>query len=168
MNRFCQGDNAALETLFDRHSAGVHGFLSRLVRDGALAEDLLQTTFLSVIRSRDRYRPGAPVLPWLLTIAGNAARNTLRRGRLQVEVLAGDDAPPEPSAEQVHADPAARKRIEAAFATLPEQHREAVLMHKVNGLSFEEIGQALGITATAARIRAHRGYEKLRGLLEGL
>jgi RNA polymerase sigma-70 factor (ECF subfamily) len=168
MNRFCQGDTAALETLFDRHSAGVHGFLSRLVRDGALAEDLLQTTFLSVIRSRDRYRPGAPVLPWLLTIAGNAARDTLRRSRLQVEVLAGDTAPPEPSAEQVHSDPAARKRIEAAFAALPEQHREAVLMHKVNGLSFEEIGEALGITATAARIRAHRGYEKLRGLLEGL
>lgn len=168
MNRFCQGDNAALETLFDRHSAGVHAFLSRLVRDGALAEDLLQSTFLSVVRSRDRYRPGSPVVPWLLTIAGNAARDTLRRTRLQVEVLAGDTAPPEPSAEQVHGDPGARKRIEAAFATLPEPQREAVLMHKVHGLSFEEIGQALGITPTAARIRAHRGYEALRALLGDL
>jgi RNA polymerase sigma-70 factor (ECF subfamily) len=168
MNRFCQGDTAALDALFERHSSGVHAFLSRLVRDGALAEDLLQTTFLSVIRSRDRYRRGSPVLPWLLTIAGNAARDSLRRTRLQVEVLAGDDPPPEPSAEQTHGDPAARKRIEAAFQALPELHREAVLMHKVHGLSFEEIGQALGITATAARLRAHRGYERLRTLLEGL
>ena len=169
MNRFCQGDNGALEQLFDRHAGAVHGFLARLVRDGALAEDLLQGTFLSVVRSRDRYRPGAPVLPWLLAIAGNAARDALRHKRLNVEVLAeGDAALPEPAHEPAPSDPGARKRIEAAFATLPEPQREAVLMHKVHGLSFEEIGQALGITPTAARIRAHRGYEALRALLGDL
>jgi RNA polymerase sigma factor (sigma-70 family) len=65
-------------------------------------------------------------------------------------------------------DPGVRKRIEAAFAQLPDQQREAVVLHKINGLSFEEIAQALGISETAARIRAHRGYEKLRSLLEGL
>jgi RNA polymerase sigma-70 factor (ECF subfamily) len=167
MNRYCDGDNQALEVLFERHSGGVHGFLARMVRDGALADDLLQTTFLSVVRSADRYQRGAKVLPWLLTIAANAARDTLRRKRQGVEVL-GDENAPEPSVTPEMSDPGARKIIEDAFAQLPAQQREAVLLHKVNGLSFEEIAQSLNISATAARIRAHRGYEKLRHLLEKL
>jgi RNA polymerase sigma-70 factor (ECF subfamily) len=168
MERFCDGDSRALEALFERHSRGVHGFLTRMVRDGALADDLLQTTFLSVVRSADRYERGAKVLPWLLTIAGNAARDTLRHKRQQVEMLV--EVPPsrEPSMTPEHSDPAARKLIEAAFAEMPEQQREAVLMHKLHGLSFDEIARALGISETAARIRAHRGYEKLRHLLEKL
>lgn len=168
MERYCNGDNQALEALFERHSRPVHGFLVRMVRDGALADDLLQTTFLSVVRSADRYQRGARVLPWLMTIAANAARDTLRRKNQNVEVLAGDDAPPEPGVTPEHSDPAARKLIEAAFAQLPVQQREAVVLHKLNGLSFEEIAQSLNITQTAARIRAHRGYEKLRVLLEKL
>jgi RNA polymerase sigma-70 factor (ECF subfamily) len=166
MNQFCDGDNRALEVLFERHAGGVHAFLARMVRDGALADDLLQQTFLSVVRSADRYQRGAKVLPWLLTIAGNAARDTLRKKKQQVEVMV--EVPPslEPSVTPEHSDPGARRLIEAAFAQLPEQQREAVLMHKLHGLSFEDIARALNITETAARIRAHRGYEKLRHLLE--
>jgi RNA polymerase sigma-70 factor (ECF subfamily) len=168
MNRFCDGDQHALEALYERHAGGVHGFLTRMVRDGALADDLLQQTFLSVVRSADRYERGAKVLPWLLTIAGNAARDTLRKKKQQVELLV--EVPPsrEPSMTPSYSDPGARKMIEAAFAELPVQQREAVLMHKLHGLSFEEIARALDITETAARIRAHRGYEKLRHLLEAL
>ncbi len=168
MERFCEGDQRALEVLYARHANGLHGFLARMVRDGALADDLLQQTFLSVVRSADRYERGAKVHPWLLTIAANAARDTLRKKRQQIELMV--EVPPgrEPSVTPEHSDPSARRIIEAAFAALPEQQRAAVLMHKVHGLSFEEIGRALDITATAARIRAHRGYEKLRPLLEKL
>lgn len=168
MERYCDGDNTALETLFDRHATGVHGFLSRMVRNGALADDLLQTTFLSVVRSADRYRRGAPVLPWLLTIAANAARDSLRRDRLGVEVLATDGQLPDGSVNNAYSDPAVRKRIEAAFDSLPVQQREAVVLHKLEGWSFAQIAQAFDISETAARIRAHRGYEKLRELLGDL
>ncbi len=171
MQRFCDGDSKALEVLFDRHSGPVHGFLARMVRDDALAEDLLQSTFLSVVRSADRYQRGAPVMPWLLTIAGNAARDALRRRRMHPESSTTDEEGGEayePSVEPAMGDPVARKHIEAAFEKLPPPQREAVLMHKVHGMSFEQIAEALDITPTAARIRAHRGYEKLRELLEGL
>lgn len=166
MERFQEGDSQAMEVLFDRHAAGLHAFLARMVQDRTLADDLLQTTFLSVVRSADRYQRGLKVVPWLLTIAGNAARDTLRRRRLQVEVLQDDEAGVlEPSVEVPQSDPGQRRRIEAAFAQLPAQQRECVLLHKVEGLSFEQIAQMLEITETAARIRAHRGYEKLRQLL---
>lgn len=161
MEQFRQGDTRALEALFNRHAKGVHGFLVRMVRgDGALADDLLQQTFLSVVRSVDRFQKGGKVWPWLLTIAANAARGNMRRVRQGVEVL-GEEAP-EPFVTPAHSDPGARKRINAAFAKLPESQREVVVLHKVEGLSFEEIAQILGITSTAARIRAHRGYEQLK------
>lgn len=167
MERFCDGDSRALEALFERHASGVHGFLRRMVRDEALAEDLLQQTFLSVVRSADRYERGARVMPWLLTIAGNAARDALRSHRQRVEVL-GVEAPPEQAVEAAPSDPGARRRIEAAFEALPPPQREAVLLHKLHGLSFAEVARAQGVTETAARLRAHRGYEKLRALLGGL
>ena len=57
---------------------------------------------------------------------------------------------------------------ETAFAELPAQQREAVVLHKLEGWSFTQIAQAFDISETAARIRAHRGYEKLRELLGDL
>lgn len=168
MERFCEGDASALEALFNRHARSVHGFLANMVRNEALADDLLQQTFLSVIRSADRYQRGAKVSPWLLTIAANAARDSLRRTRLRIEVAEPVTPEQEPSVTPALSDPGARRRIEAALATLPDQQREAVLLHKLEGLSFDEIGRSLGISETAARIRAHRGYEKLRVLLEEL
>ena len=168
MERYQQGDARAMEALFERHASGVHAFLARMVNDRALADDLPQTTFLSVVRSADRFQPGLKLVPWLLTIAGNAARDTLRRKKLQVEVLHDDDDGPalEPSVEPAMSDPGQRRRIEAAFAKLPEQQRECVVLHKLEGLTFEQIAQMLEISETAARIRAHRGYEKLRELLD--
>lgn len=167
MERYQDGDASALEVLFDRHAGGVHAFLSRMVNDRALADDLLQTTFLSVVRSADRYQRGLKLVPWLLTIAGNAARDSLRRRKLHAEVPPDEaSGGREPSVEPAHSDPGLRRRIERAFAELPAQQRECVVLHKLEGLSFEQIAQMLEISETAARIRAHRGYEKLRVLLE--
>ena len=166
MERFQRGDNQAMEVLFDRHASGVHAFMGRMVQDRALADDLLQTTFLSVVRSADRFAPGSKLVPWLLTIAGNAARDTLRKKRQQREVLVDDrEGTEEPSVSPEMSDPGQRRRIEAAFAQLPEQQREAVILHKLEGLSFEQIARMLDISETAARIRAHRGYERLKTLL---
>jgi RNA polymerase sigma factor (sigma-70 family) len=67
--------------------------------------------------------------------------------------------------EQAPSDPGLRRKLERALAALPAQQREAVVMHKVHGLSFDDIAESLGVTSTAARIRAHRGYERLRELL---
>ncbi len=140
-----------------------------MVRDPTQAEDLVQQTFLSVIRSRGRYERGQPVGPWLLTIAANAARDLLRRRHRSVEDLAKTDGPQvEIGVAPEVSDPGARRQIEAAFAALPEQQREAVILHKLQGWSFEQIADSLQISVTAARIRAHRGYAKLRESLSGL
>ncbi len=142
MERFCQGEERAFDALYSRHAAPVHGFLLRMTRDPALTEDLLQATFLSVVRSRGRYERGCRFRPWLLTIAANAARDALRRQRRSPEELADGAAALDVPVLPEVSDPGARRRIEAAFLALPAQQREAVVLHKVEGLSFEEISAA--------------------------
>ncbi|REG37386.1 RNA polymerase sigma-70 factor (ECF subfamily) [Archangium gephyra] len=167
MERFCDGDQAAFEALFARHAGRVRGFLARMVRDGPLAEDLLQTTFLSVIRARGRYEPGTRFAPWLLTIGANAARDALRR-RQHVEAYSRESEPAPSSVQPGVGDPGMRRQLEDALQQLHPDQREAVILSKVEGWSFEEIASMRGISVVAARVRAHRGYEKLRQLLGGL
>ncbi len=168
MGRFCEGDNAAFRALFSRLAPSVQRFVRSMLRQPALVEDVTQATFLSVIRSRDRYVRGANVARWVLSIAANAARDVLRRQSLGVEQLTATGEQLERPAETAQSDPGLRKRLEGALAKLPASQREVVVLHKVEGLLFEEVAEVLGISATAARIRAHRGYERLKELLADL
>lgn len=169
MERFCRGDEAAFEVLYERHADPVLGFLLRMVRQPALAEDLLQTTFLSVVRARGRYQPGATVRAWIFAIAANAGRDALRRRQARREEPSAVGRPTETAFESPEPpDPAAARAVQDALMQLPVEQREAVVMHKMQELSFPEIASALGITVSAAKVRAHRGYLRLRELLAPL
>jgi RNA polymerase sigma factor (sigma-70 family) len=168
MQRFCRGDEAAFGQIYDRYAAEVLAFLTRLVRDAVLAEDVLQTAFLSFVRARDRYQPSGGVRAWIFAIAANAGRDALRRRKSRREDLPGDTSLAERASATVASDPVMGHTLDQALAQLPADQREAVLLHKLQGLSFPEIATALGTTAGAARLRAHRGYERLRQLLVNL
>ncbi len=164
MERFCRGDENAFETLYARYSRPVLAFLTRMVHDEALAQDLLQTTFLSVVRARGRYQRGTALRAWIYAIAGNAGRDALRRRSSRREDLSAalpETAAPVPD----EPDPEAARRVQDALMQLSVEQREAVVLHKVQELSFEEIAAALGISVSAAKVRAHRGYRRLRELL---
>jgi RNA polymerase sigma factor (sigma-70 family) len=169
MQQFCSGDPSAFDALFQRHAPAVHAFLTQMVGDRALADDLLQITFLSVVRSRGRFDPPSRVAPWFFAIAANAARDALRRKSRRGEQLTPTGQVPEGEAAVAPAgDPAMRKRIEAALLTLPLEQREVVLLHLVHGWTFEDIAEAMQVSPVTARVRAHRGMKALRGLLSGL
>ena len=171
MEQFCRGDENAFEILYARYAPQVQAFLGRMVRDAALAEDLLQVTFLSVVRARGRYQPGTTVRSWLYAIAANAGRDALRRRRARREGPAGSDNPAIADASVPPVDlpdPAAARAVQEALMRLPVDQREAVVLHKMQDLSFEEIANVLGITVSAAKVRAHRGYHRLRALLAPL
>jgi len=166
MARFCAGDDRAFEALHGKYAHQLHAFVRRMVGDRALADDLLQTTFLTVVRARGRYLRGTSVRAWMFAIAANAARDSLRRAR--VRRLQATQASQESSDRQACAeppvlpDPPAARAVEEALGALSPEQREAVLLHKVHGLSFSEIAETLGISVGAAKVRAHRGYEHLR------
>jgi RNA polymerase sigma factor (sigma-70 family) len=165
MTRFCGGDEAAFEALYGRYAPQLEIFLRRLVRDRSLAEDLLQTTFMSFVRARGRYVPTAGVRAWIFSIAANAGRDALRRRGVRREEPLGteiDDLSAEPP---VSGDPKVAQAVDSALQQLPAQQREAVLLHHMHGLSFPEVASALGTTVGAAKVRAHRGYQRLKLLL---
>jgi RNA polymerase sigma factor (sigma-70 family) len=165
MERFRAGDASAFEVLFLRHAARLHAYLRRMVGT-TTAEDLTQATFLSVVRARDRFQRGARFRPWLYAIAGNAARDHIRRARF--EQPADDAESQEPSATPLLPDPPLEKAVHAALAQLPLAQREAIVLHRFEGFSFGEIAETLGLTESAVKVRAHRGYVRLRALLAHL
>lgn len=170
MGRYADGDAAAFQEVYRMLAPAVTGCLRRWVGDPQLAADLTQETFLRVHRARDRYRRGAPPGPWVLTIARRQAIDALRRkgsarDRLTADGVVRDVAAPtpdEPTPEWL------LQEVRDAVSALPAGQRAVVAMHKLEGRSMAEVAVALGIREGAARVRAHRGYERLRLLLGGV
>ncbi|HSC89084.1 MAG TPA: RNA polymerase sigma factor [Polyangiaceae bacterium] len=165
MSRYVQGDGAAFEMLYQRLSPRLFGYLLRLTRRPDRAEDLVQTTFSKVHRARASYLDGAPVLPWMLSIARRAFLDEQRRARVRREELSEDGSVPgtataAPSDEGPDAELVAA--LERALDTLPPAHAEAIQLTKITGLSVAEAAEVLGTTKTAVKLRVHRGYLQLR------
>lgn len=168
MRRFCAGDESAFEVLFDRHTRPIHTYLHRLVQSRSAADDLTQVAFMSLVRSRGRFDARQRLKPWLYAIATNAARDFQRR-RKPEELTSDGELPVNVAAEPVELrDAGLTRSVHAALQQLPEGQRACIVMHRFEGMSFSEIAAALSITETAAKVRAHRGYERLRELLAEL
>jgi len=166
MLRFIDGDRTALDLLYLRYREPVASYLTRIVGRGN-GEDLSQATFLSLVRARGRYQRGARFRPWLYAIATNAARDFLRRRRMEQLASKREMAREEPIGAP-EADPGMERAVHRALQQLPESQRLAIVMHRFQNLSFAEIAQALELSESAVKVRAHRGYEKLRELLRDL
>ncbi len=164
MEAFCAGHEGAFEALFERHAEPIRRLALRLTGNPVLATDLTQATFLSVVRGRERFRRGSLFKPWLYAIAMNALRDHRRRARR--EALSAGGVLPEGSYEASWRDHGLEREVHGALAQLPPEQREAVVLHQLEGFSFKEIAQMLEVTETAVKVRAHRGYERLRALLK--
>lgn len=163
MERFQRGERAAFDRLFDRYAAPLTQYLTRLTGNAASAEDAVQLTFLSVVRSRAQFVRGSKVRPWLYAIASNAARDRFRRTRREQPAA---EAPPERAVDDAHGDPGLRQRLLDALQALPQAQREAVVLHRLEGWSFAEIAEAVGASETAVKVRAFRGTQVLRERLK--
>lgn len=160
------GDRACFEALFRRWSGPLHGWFLRGLGPGPHVEDLVQQTFLHVHRARRDFRPGAPFRPWLFTIAANLRREHLRRAGRKPEAAWDPTAHGEPAVLPDASSPSDRA-VRRALAALPDGQREVVLLHWYEGLSFPEIAEVVGASASAVKVRAHRAYTALRQALGG-
>ena len=164
IDRYCAGEIAAFEELFERYQTRLVRFLSQMV-GAAQATDMAQIAFMKVHQNRHRYQTGRNFAAWLFTIARNSALDHLRsaprrREKTGIEIEKG--------AEQRMPDPHRDRRIRAAVDALPDDQKQVILLHWFAGLSFEEVAQIVGATSAAVRVRAHRAYKKLRVSLESV
>jgi RNA polymerase sigma-70 factor (ECF subfamily) len=167
------GDPAALEALVRSHQDRVYGFAMRMCRNVEDAKDILQDTFLGVIRSIREFREESKFSTWLYRIAANACLKKRRRGvhdPTPEQELSLDDLMPRPDAEGrkpeipdwsgdaeralLHGELSAR--MESAIDKLPRDYKIVLVLRDMEGLSAEETAQAVGLSVPAVKSRLHR------------
>jgi RNA polymerase sigma-70 factor (ECF subfamily) len=184
MLAFRDGDAVAFEQLVTRHKRGLYNFLLRSVHDRSRSEEMLQEVFLRVIRAKDRYQRTARFTTWIYTIARNLCVDESRRQKfrrtLPLEAKrrsrGGDDGQSildVTEAQQVGIDaeseaPKVRDRVAAAIDGLPDDQREVFMMRQFGGLSFKQIGEAVGAPENTVKSRMRYALEKLRGDLSDI
>lgn len=168
-----QGDGAAMELLVQRHHAAVARLLWRFVRTQSDLDDLVQDTFLRMVRGLPDWQARQPFAHWLLRIATNTGRDYFRRQavrrRWMSEPKTEDDRDLLPEAIDPAADPAARAAANEAKAILEHlapDDRALLTLHYLEGWGLPQIAAQFGWTHTATKLRAWRARRQLRALFQ--
>ncbi|MDK4270330.1 MULTISPECIES: RNA polymerase sigma factor SigE [Corynebacterium] len=155
--------------LVAEHADGVYRLAYRLSGDQQDAEDLTQETFMRVFRSLDKYQPGT-FGGWLHRITTNLFLDMVRhRSKIRMESLPedyervpGTDMTPEQAYTVANLDPV----LQSALDSLAPDFRVAVVLCDIEGMSYDEIAETLGVKMGTVRSRIHRGRSQLRAALE--
>ena len=162
----CRGEEAALEAVYRATAGPIHTLLRRLVRRPAIAEELLQETYVDVIEHIGAFEGRCPLPAWIRSLAVNRALMYLR-------------TPWHRSLDWLDSDPVGADRLpavtqpagcdddglERALMTLPALTRAVVWLHDVEGYTHAEIGFSLGRTPSFSKSQLSRAHARLRALL---
>ena len=172
--RCLAADRRAYGVLVERYKVLVHDLVFRMLGDAAEAEDVAQEAFVKAYLALRDFRGESRFSTWVCRIALNRCKDVLRkRGRAPWARLRheeGPDVAEVPDDQETVVDSLERcereARLQRALARLPVKYREAVVLRHIEGMDFHEIGRVLAIAAGAAKVRAFRGREMLRRILE--
>src|SRR5690349_2441274 len=162
------GDAAAFRELFDRHSPVLLRVMRHHLRRPEDARDLVQQTFLQLHRSRNDFREGAQLRPWLFTIAMNLKREYFRRTGRKPETALDLDGRDEPGvAPREYAQLEAAEVVRFALTRSPKEQREVMELHWRAGMTLTEDVVLVRDNLIAVKLRAHRAYAGTRRVLGG-
>ena len=178
------GDAAALDELVRAHQGRVYGFAMRMCRNVEDAKDILQETFLGMLRSIREFRQDSRFTTWLYRIAANACLKKRRRGvhdpqpeqELSLDALMphpdADGRRPEipdwsSDAERALLNGELSAQMEAAIDKLPREYKIVLLLRDVEGFTAEEAADMLKLSVSAVKSRLHRARVFLRNELAG-
>ena len=172
-----QGDQAAFRKLVERHQRRAFAIALGLVRDENDARELVQDAFLRVYRGLNTFQGGSSFFTCLYRIVTNLAIDLMRKpGRRDAELVDGqaiDEDADFPLVARIDgADPldVVRRReiaarIQTALDALPPYHRGVILMREVEGMSYEEMAQAMGVSKGTIMSRLFHARQKLQRAL---
>jgi len=168
-------DGHSFDVLLNRNRNVVVQYLSRMVQNQAIAEELAQDVFIRVYRSRQKYEPTARFSTWLYRITTNVALNYFRdekrsQHNVSLDVLESDQVRREakdaaPLVEDRLVRQVVAAQIRRAVRSLPAKQRAAVIMHKYQEMDYAQIALVLGCTPSAVKALMFRAYETLRARL---
>ena len=168
-------DVNALETLYDRHARTTYSLISRIVREAAIADELLQDTFLQVWRKAGEFRGEGSAAAWLWRIARNKSLDQLRRQKARPQPIAttlvdeqyswSTPITANATVEQTTERALARQRLRQALSDLPIEQRMCVELAYFEGMTQYEIANYVGIPVGTVKTRIRLGIEKLERML---
>jgi RNA polymerase sigma-70 factor (ECF subfamily) len=171
VERLRRGDEGAFDTVYDALNLRLYTFLLRLSRRHEVAEDLLEETWLRLVKHAHRLQPDTRLGAWLFTVARNLHVSYVRSRLIEDTTTAGlmtlwpvsiDQSSP----FETTAANELERRIERALASLPSASREVLLLVGVAGLDHSDAADVCGITPAALRQRLHRARTMLARALE--
>jgi RNA polymerase sigma-70 factor (ECF subfamily) len=161
-----QGDTEAFGQLVVQHQQAVFNIAYRMVGNRQEAEDVAQDSFVRTYQALERFDRQRPFAPWLYRITTNTALNWLRRRRPEAELEEETlqmNATPSPETQAIAAE--ASERLRAAVATLPPNYRAAIELRHFQGLSYQEMSEALDVPLSDVKSWLFRARRKLREAL---
>ncbi|MBI2751508.1 MAG: sigma-70 family RNA polymerase sigma factor [Burkholderiales bacterium] len=164
ITRAQRGDVAAFSELVRRHQDRIYRFLVRLTRSVDDARDLTQETFLRAFQHLKGWQPDARFSTWLFRIARNQAFDLLRRHQTVEFVMLEEDATapdPAPGPDAVLDSVQRLRQLDNALLRLSIEHREIVLLREIEGLSYEELAEVLGLNLGTVKSRIARARSAL-------
>ncbi|MDA8137761.1 MAG: sigma-70 family RNA polymerase sigma factor [Desulfobacteraceae bacterium] len=170
INKILDGDAQAFAVLVHRYQRPVFNLMLRMTRSQEDATDLTQEAFLRAYERLESFRPSGRFFPWLYAIGMNLAVDHLRKHKHAALDVALDrsggesEAVPEDSVD-IMLERLDAGRLPELMARLPPDYREALLLRFREGLAMKEVGTALGITTSGAKMRIQRGLRRLRQML---
>lgn len=169
MREWLGGSTGALEALVRRYHAQLLAHLTRLTGRSDLAHDLVQETFLRLVRDGRSYRYPRPFLPWLYAIARHLTLNHYQSAyyrRIDVGLPASDSRSPELDPAEWLERLEQREGLHAALADLTFEQREVLSLRFGQELTLAETAAVLGIPAGTVKSRTHTALRRLRASLE--
>jgi RNA polymerase sigma factor (sigma-70 family) len=171
IERCLRKDNSAWEPIVARYRRKVFHIAYKFTGKHDEAEDLTQEIFLKVFRSLDKFNRDADFSTWLSSVARNFCIDNYRAGKREREVLVEDlvafDLAPAVSGNPHRAleDQDRRSFLRRGLDQLPDKLREAVVLRDLQGLSYQEMADRLGLPEGTVKSRINRGREELARLL---
>jgi len=160
VGRLRTGDPAAFDAVHEAFNGRLYNFLARLSNQRDVAEDLLEETWLRLVKHAGRLRPDTRLGPWLFTVARNVhvtwcrARAVERRAAATLDIWPSGAAPETPFERAAGSE--LGRRLERALATLSVEAREVLLLVGVEGMTPSEAALVCGVTPEAMRQRLKR------------
>lgn len=180
MARVAEDDERAFRELVRRFQSRLGGLIRRVLNDSESVDDLTQEVFVRIHLHRRNYRRGSKFSTWAFTIAANLAKNEIRRrvrrrNWFSLEALTEvyhDSLPQLADRTESREHTLEREQLQAevgrAIATLPETFRLALVLRDIEGLSYEEIAEVLGVPGGTVRSRINRARSMLEHRLQAL
>jgi RNA polymerase sigma-70 factor, ECF subfamily len=160
-----QGDGAAYAELLTLLAAVAKRFARNRLGNVPWLDDIAQETLVTVHKARHTYDVQRPFAPWFYAILSSRLIDVVRRERRIGSREVGTDVLPETTERPPREPDEDFAQVEAALDSLPERQREIVRGLKLREESVKDLSQRMGMSESAVKVTAHRGYRALRRLL---